>query len=122
VPAYTVRICGTSLVGVFCAGNNNCLLVPKIAFPEEVEYLTSLGINVKVIPSKLTALGNLVLCNDTGCLVSSDFGADTKKEIRQALHVPLHPGSIAGLTVVGSSAVATNNGCLIHRDATEEEI
>ncbi|MDO8643114.1 MAG: translation initiation factor IF-6 [Candidatus Woesearchaeota archaeon] len=122
VPAYTIRICGTSLVGVFCAGNNNCLLVPKIAFPEEVDYLKSLGINVKVINSKLTALGNLVLCNDTGCLASTDFGADTKKEIRQALNVPLHPGTIAGLTVVGSCAVATNQGCLIHRDATEEEI
>ena len=122
VPAYTVQICGTSLIGVFCTGNNHCLLVPKIAFPEEVEYLKSLGINVKVITSKLTALGNLILCNDTGCLASPDFGADTKKEIRQALNVALHPGAIAGLNIVGSAAVTNSTGCLIHRDAGEEEI
>lgn len=122
VPAYTVQICGTSLVGVFCAGNNHCLLVPKIAFPEEVEYLKSLGINVKVINSKLTALGNLILSNDKGCLVSPDFGADTKKEIRQSLNVPLHPGTIAELNIVGSCAVANKTNCLIHRDASEEEI
>ena len=122
VPAYTVQTGGTSLVGVFCAGNNTCLLVPKIAFPEEVEYLKSLGINVKVINSKLTALGNLILSNDKGCLVSPDFGADTKKEIRQSLNVPLHPGTIAGLNVVGSCAGVNSTGCLIHRDASEEEL
>ncbi len=122
VPAYTVQICGTSLVGVFCAGNNRCLLVPKIAFPEEITYLESLGINVKVINSKLTAFGNLILATDRGCLVSPDFGADTKKQIRKALSVPLHPGTIAGLNIVGSAAVANASRCLIHRDASEEEI
>ncbi len=122
VPTYTIQLCGTSLIGVFAAGNSNSLLVPSIIFPEELEELKKLNIPVTVIESKLTALGNLILCNNTGCLASPDFSADVKKRIRQALNVTLHPGTIAGLNIVGSSAVVNNKGCLIHREASEEEI
>jgi translation initiation factor 6 len=122
VPAYTIQLCGTSLIGVFCTGNSNNLLVPNIAFPEEIEELKKLNIPVTVIDTKLTALGNLILCNNQGCLASPDFSSDVKKRIRQALNVTLHPGTVAGLNIVGSSAVANNKGCLIHKDATEEEI
>jgi len=122
VPVHTITICGTSLVGAFCAGNNKKLLVPGIAFKEELARLKELKIDFEVISTKHTALGNNLLCNDFGCLANPDFSADEKKKIRQALGVKLHPGNIAGLGIVGSLAAHNKHGCLIHRDASNKEI
>ena len=122
VPIYRLNICGTSLWGVFCAANNNCLLVPSIAFDSELRALKKLGINYKVIRTKQTALGNNILCNNTGCLVNPEFSADTKKEIRLALNVKLRPGTIAGLEHVGALGAVNQTAGVVHQDVTKEEI
>ncbi len=122
VPVHQVTICGTSLIGAFCAGNSKCLLLPSIVFEEELKVLDNLNINYRLIGTKLTALGNNILCNDNGALVNPDFSADTKKRIRQALGVSLKPGEIAGINTVGSLGIINKKGCLIHRDAAEFEI
>ncbi|MBI2147145.1 translation initiation factor IF-6 [Candidatus Woesearchaeota archaeon] len=122
VPVHRVTICGTSLVGAFCAGNNQVVLVPGVIHDEEKAELDRLGIPYQVISTKLTALGNNILCNDVGCLVNPEFSADVKKRIRQALNVKLKPGLIAGLPTVGSCGVANAASCFLHRDATDEEI
>ena len=122
VPVHRIAICGTSLIGVFCNGNSNMLLVPEIAFKEELKALDDLKIPYTVINSKLTAFGNNLLCNDTGCLASPAYSAEVKKRIREALNVPLKPGMIADLETVGACAVLNTKGCVIHRDATTTEI
>ena len=122
VPVHHMTMCGTPLLGVFLAGNKNCLLVPSICFDDEIEVLKRLKIKYAVIDTKLTALGNNILCNDHGCLANPDMGADSKKLIRQALDVPLKPGMIAGVETVGSVAIHNKHGCIIHRDAKEFEI
>ena len=122
VPVHKINIAGTSLLGVFLAGNSNKLLVPPICFDYELKKLDKLGINYEVIQSKTTCLGNTILCNDHGALVSQDFSADQKKIIRQALNVPLKPGTISGLDNVGSLASLNSTACIISRDVTEEEM
>ncbi|MBW3015845.1 translation initiation factor IF-6 [Candidatus Woesearchaeota archaeon] len=122
VPVHRINICGTSLLGVFIAGNSKCLLVPGIAFENELRVLDKLGIKYKVINTKQTALGNNILCNDEGAVVNPEFSADTKKEIRQALGVNLKPGTIAELDIVGSLGVAARGNCIIHMDASDDEI
>jgi len=122
VPVHQVSICGTSLVGAFCAGNSHMLLVPGIAFHHELDILERLNIKYKVIKTKLTALGNNLLCNDLGCLANPEFSADTKKEIRQALGVALKPGTIAGLSTVGSAGILNRHGCVLHRDIERAEL
>ncbi|MBN1544434.1 translation initiation factor IF-6 [Candidatus Woesearchaeota archaeon] len=121
VPVHQMSICGTPLLGVFVTGNSRVLLVPEIAFDNELRHLDKLGIGYEVIKSRLTALGNNLLCNDRGCLASTDFSADQKKRIRQALGVSLKPGKIAGLNTVGSLAALNSRGCMIHRDVTGKE-
>lgn len=123
VPVYQTTICGTSLIGVFIAGNSSKLIVPAIAFDSEIKFLRSMnvGVDVGVIDTKLTALGNNLLVNDFGCLANPDFSAVTKKRIRQALGVPLKPGTIADLPTVGSLAAFNNRVCLIHPDISDEE-
>src|SRR3989344_6944995 len=56
VPVHEMRAAGTSLLGVFFAGNDDCLLVPEIMFDSELAELKRLGINHKVIKTELTAL------------------------------------------------------------------
>jgi translation initiation factor 6 len=108
-------------LGLFVAGNKNGLILPKIVEDYEVKKLKELGLNIKVLDSKETALGNLILCNDNGCLISNML-KKYKKEISDTLGCEVETGKIADLEIVGSCAVASNTGCLCHREATEEEM
>jgi translation initiation factor 6 len=122
VPVYRVSICGTSFTGVFCAGNNSCLLLPNIVLDAELSVLKKLNIVFRVISTDLTALGNNILCNDAGALVNPDLSARAKKSIREALGVNLVPGTIADLPTVGSLGVMNDKGCLLHMDAEDTEL
>lgn len=122
VPVYQIKIGHSSLIGALVTGNSAILLVPSITDDQELLHLKQLGIHYKVIPSKLTALGNNILCNDAGALVNREYSADTKKIIRQALHVTLHPGEIATTEVPGSCVVHNTHAAVIHAFATLEQI
>lgn len=122
VPVYQIRIARTSLIGALVTGNKNVLLVPSIADESELFALKQLKLKYKVIPSKVTALGNAILCNDHGALVSREYSADTKKIIRQALEVPLHPGEIATTEAPGSCVIHNKHAAVIHAFATGEQI
>jgi translation initiation factor 6 len=74
------------------------------------------------VGSDFTAIGNLILCNDKGAVTSSLL---TKKEmglISDCLGVECAASKVAGMDNVGSCGIATNEGCLLHRDSTEEEL
>lgn len=121
-PQKTVetRIAGTRLVGLFTAGNSNCLLLPNSVKDREKNKLEEAGIEVKVIDSNENALGNLVLANDQGAVISEKL-EDHKEVIAEALDVPVEVSKIADIDNPGSCGVANKNGVLIHRDASEEE-
>jgi translation initiation factor 6 len=119
VPVHRTTIAGTGLLGVFLAGNNKQLLVPHITFQKELEFLTKHNIPYTIITTDLTALGNNILCNDNGCLVSPEYSEAERKAIEKALGVPVKPFKIGDLTIIGSCAAATNTGCLTHR-ATQD--
>lgn len=122
VPTHRITICGTSLIGVFCAGNNKKVLLPEIAFKDELTELDRLHIPYEVIKTKLTALGNNILCNDHAALVNPDYSADVKKRIRLALNVKLRPGTIAGVPTVGSCGAGNRSGLYLHRDIEDDEL
>ncbi len=122
VPVYQIKISHTSLIGALVTGNSRVLLVPNITDDPELMVLKRLNIPYKVIPSKITALGNAILCNDAGALVHREYSADVKKIIRQALNVRLHPGEIANTEVPGSCVVYNSRAAIIHAFATQEQI
>lgn len=122
VPVHKIYIAGTSLVGVFLAGNNDTILVPSIAFENELKELDKLSINYKIIDTKFTALGNNILCNDNGAIISSEFEAKAKKDIQKALAIPTSQQQIAEMDVVGSLCALNDKGGLVHRDASETEL
>lgn len=119
--SHEVRLGETPLVGLFAAGNSNRIIVPDIVAEHEQEQLDAAGVDYHVLESRYTAFGNLLLCNDTGCVVSPHLDAHTG-EISEVLGVPAETGTVAGLEIPGSCGVATNNGVLLHRGASEEEL
>ncbi|MDY6762097.1 MAG: translation initiation factor IF-6 [Candidatus Nanohaloarchaea archaeon] len=116
----TGRLAGTDLVGIFAAGNANGLLLPDIVSDHEEEQLDAAGIDYRVLEAQHTALGNLVLCNGHGAFISRHLDG-YRDEIAAFLDVPVTVGTVAGLDIPGSCGVATNDGVLLHRDASEAE-
>jgi translation initiation factor 6 len=114
-------VSGTELTGLFAMGNSNGIILSKIIEDYEVRKLKENGLNLKVINSNETALGNLILCNDKGCLISSSL-KKFQKEISDVLGCEVEIGKIANLDIVGSCGIASNIGCLCHREAREKEL
>jgi len=121
VPVIRFSISRSSLIGVLAAANSNGFLTSDMLEPEEEEILRKNGLKVAKIPGRFTAIGNMVLVNDNGALVSPDFPSEELPIIKETLGVPLERATIAGLKNVGAAAVATNKGVLVHPDITEEE-
>jgi translation initiation factor 6 len=113
-------IARTRLVGLFTAGNSNCILLPDTITDRERRKLEESNIDYQVIDTKETALGNQILANDSGALISERL-EDRKEDISDALEVPVEVGEIAGIGNVGSTAVTNSYGAVIHRDASEDE-
>ncbi len=117
-----LTIGGSELVGLFSVGNKNGMILTKIVENYEVKKLKKeFDLNLEILKSKETAIGNLIVCNDKGCLISKTL-KKFKKQISDALNVEVEIGKIANFDIVGSVAIASNKGCLCHRDAKEEEM
>ncbi|MEM2874827.1 MAG: translation initiation factor IF-6 [Candidatus Hadarchaeales archaeon] len=120
VPAFRGNLSRSPLVGILTAGNSSSLICSEVfdmavrgeGSPPEVKYL----------PGKHTAFGNMVLANDRGALVSPDLPAEVVAEIEKALGVKVERGTLGGLKNVGAAGVATGKGALVSPDATEDEI
>lgn len=121
VEVKVTSVAETAFAGIFVAGNKNGILVPKTAEDYEIKRLKELGINVWTVKSDHTALGNLVLCNDKGCVISNLL-KKYKKDIAECLGVEVVVGSLAKETIVGSAGRASNKGCLCHRESKEKDI
>ena len=113
------RIAKTNLVGLFSAGNSNGLIVPKEISGLEEDKLEDSGINFTILDSRYNALGNLILCNDKGAVISPKL-EEFKEKISEALEVDVIVNEISGLNP-GVSGLANSKGAVIHRDASEED-
>ncbi|MCL7402062.1 MAG: translation initiation factor IF-6 [Thaumarchaeota archaeon] len=116
-------IAGSFLIGPLVAGNSNGLVVSCMVLDEELEKIKSSirDSNILVLESRYTATGNLILANDRAALVSSYFNKREVKLIQDTLGVEVIQGMIANRPYVGSIAVVTNNGGIIHVQASREE-
>ncbi len=116
-------IAGSFLIGPLVAGNSNGLVISCMVLDEELEKVRSSirDSNILVLESRYTAAGNLILANDRAALVSSYFNKREVKLIQDTLGVEVIQGTIANRPYVGSIAVVTNNGGIIHVQASREE-
>jgi translation initiation factor 6 len=122
VPIVKSSVSKSPLIGIFAAGNSNGLVVSELLDPEEEKMFKDNGLKIVKVPGKFTALGNMVLANDNGALVSVDFPREMLPMLKDALGVQTEYATIAGLKNVGAAAVATNKGVLVHPDIRDDEI
>lgn len=114
---------GSALLGIYCAMNSNGIILPDIGYKDEIDKLKhETGINIGIIKTKRTAVGNMISCNDNGAIVSPLLEKSSIKKIEDCLGVEAIGMKIAGYSTVGSCCLATNNGFVVHNDASDDEI
>lgn len=118
-----VSIANTRLLGALSVMNNKGILLPKTAFQNEYDLIKKeTGLDVGVLDSKYTALGNVICANDKGAIVSPWFSRDDVTTIQDILGVEVIQSRIAGFNQTGSVMVANNSGAVIHPEADEEDM
>jgi translation initiation factor 6 len=121
VPVIRANVSRSPLLGVLLAGNSRCILCSELFEVTTPASFRDFGMRVEYLPSRLTALGNLILSNDHGAVVSPDLPASLVERIGAELEVPVERGTIAGYTTVGAVGVATNRGVILHPGVSKEE-
>lgn len=126
VEVLRASIGSSPLLGVFCVMNSKGVLLGNIAREEEVERIKR-GLGDRVVVEVLegvkeNAIGNMVLANDKGALVSPLLPKEALRVIADALDVEVVQTTLGGSTLVGALGVATNKGVLLSPIASEEEM
>lgn len=114
-PVVETTINTIRTVGAQCAGNSNGLILPDTCTDQELQHIrNSLPPSIKVVRmvEKFNALGNVIVCNDYGCLVHPDIEDENLKVIEDVLGVPVFRHMIGAEPLVGTFAVLTNQGML----------
>lgn len=114
---------GTRLIGATAVMNNKGILLSSFSSDEEIEVMKRFTqLNVERLSSRFTAVGNLILANDNGALVSPIFKGEIDKQVQDVLGVPVTTCTVAGYYQIGSMIVATDTGAAVHPKASEEEL
>jgi translation initiation factor 6 len=113
------RLMHTDFAGIYCKGNSSGIVLPKIAkeFGHELES----KIEILYLDTRFCAAGNLILMNDNG-IILSELLEKEKHKIERFFGLKCTITKIADTIIVGKAGVATNKGCLLHRDATQHQI
>ena len=120
VRVVAMTVGGANVVGALLAMNAKGAILSGFATKEERSALGDM--DVLVLPHRLNAAGNNVLCNDHGSVVHPGYDDRTVRMISETLGVETVRGTLAGMRTIGSTGVGTNKGVLAHPHATESEL
>ncbi|MCD6275197.1 MAG: translation initiation factor IF-6 [Thermoplasmata archaeon] len=121
VEVFKTTLGGSPLIGSLMVMNSKGAIITNFADEEDVEFLFP-RMNVLFIEDKINAVGNDILANDKAAMVHVDFDRETVKLIEEVLDVEVVKGTIGGIKTVGSAAVVTNKGMIVHPNVDDHEI
>ncbi len=124
VKLSNTNICSSYLTGMYIAANSNGMLVPELAYRDEIEAIrAALGseVQIEVMKTDLNALRNNILVNDKLAVINPEYSSKEVKTIQDILGVEVVKTQIGGFKTVGANNILTNKGIVFNNRIDDEE-
>ncbi|MCD6229271.1 MAG: translation initiation factor IF-6 [Candidatus Diapherotrites archaeon] len=123
VNAIKTTVCESPLIGVFCAANNNGILLPSTVEEHEIQSIKKeTGFEAAKVPTRNTAIGNMIAANDKGAVAHKFLLRDAKDTIEETLDVEAKIATTGEIDIVGSTIIANNKGFLAHPETSPDQM
>ncbi|KAA0186614.1 hypothetical protein HAZT_HAZT011181 [Hyalella azteca] len=110
---------------LFPTANRHGVLVPGQTTDMELQHIRDHlpdGVAVQRVEERLSALGNIISCNDYVALVHPQLDKETENIVKDVLQVEVYRHTIANHPLVGTYSVLNNQGGLVHPATSKQDM